>query len=93
MIENYKKKIGKSPFYGDDWVILSNDLRSIKRCQWCNKGFFRSKLTVHHIGCVKFNIDQLLDKRILLVVCHDCHHELEPWSRINLTQMLPQLFE
>jgi hypothetical protein len=94
VIANYKAKVGKSPFYGDAWVILSIMLRKkYKKCQWCDKHFNQKALQVHHIGCVKFNLDQKLDERILLVVCETCHEELEPWSRINLTQMLPQLFE
>ena len=93
LIEGYNKKAPNN-FYGEDWIILSIGLRkALKRCQWCNKKFSPRELQVHHIGCVKFNLDQKFDRRILLVVCDTCHHELEPWSRINLTQMLPQLFE
>lgn len=94
VIANYKAKLGRSCFYGDDWVILSIELRKkYKRCQWCDRYFKQRELAGHHVGCVKFNIASLLDTRVILVVCDSCHLLLEPYSRINLTQMLPQLFE
>jgi hypothetical protein len=94
VINGYKAKIGTSAYYGDDWVLLSMELRKkYKCCQWCDKYFKQRELAGHHIGCVKFNSKQILDRRIILVVCNDCHKLLEPWSRINLTQMLPQIFE
>lgn len=95
VIVAYKSKLEKSAiFYGDDWILLSIELRKkFKRCQWCDNYFKQRELQGHHIGCVKFNPDQKLDRRIILIVCDKCHLELEPWSRINLMQMLPQLFE
>jgi hypothetical protein len=94
LIANYRAVAGRSSYYGDDWIRISLELRrNFKRCQWCDEVLKVEKLAVHHIGCVKFNVDHKFDSRILLVVCRDCHEELEPWSRINLTQMLPQLCE
>lgn len=91
----YKAKTEKNQtFYGDDWILLSIELRKqFKHCQWCDQYFKQRELQGHHVGCVKYNVEQKLDRRIILVVCDGCHELLEPWSRINLTQMLPQLFE
>lgn len=90
-----QKKYYYSSKYGDFWVELSTRLRKkYRRCQWCDKKFRNTcRLQGHHIGCVKYNPDQKLDERIIIVVCDGCHTILEPWSKINLTQMLPQLFE
>jgi hypothetical protein len=93
-IAGYKEKMERGHYYGDEWVILSQALRRrYKRCLWCDKPFVQKQLQVHHAGCVKFNPDHIHDERILLVVCDACHVLLEPWSRINLSQMLPQLYE
>lgn len=93
-----KSKFCKSSYrsrYGDAWIEFSYNLRrKIRRCQWCNiKVRNTSELAGHHIGCMKYNIGHLLDAHIVMVVCDTCHKELEPYSRINLTEMLPQLFE
>lgn len=61
-----------------------------RKCQWCGRTY---NLACHHVGCVRFNSDHLFDSRIILIVCRRCHVILEPWSKINLTQMLPQLYE
>lgn len=97
--EFYRKKSGIDTYYssryGEDWVKLSKRLRDkLKRCQWCNKKQRHlSDLAGHHIGCVKYNYQHLLDERVIIIVCDSCHKLLEPWSKINLTQMLPQLYE
>lgn len=98
-VKNYKKLEGTDNYYssryGESWIILSRMLRErIRRCQWCNKKQRHlSDLAGHHIGCVKFNYDHLLDERVIIIVCDTCHKLLEPYSKINLTQMLPQLYE
>jgi hypothetical protein len=81
--------------YGEAWGLFSSALRNkIKRCQWCNKKQRHlSQLAGHHIGCVQYNYKHLTDERVVLVVCRECHELLEPWSKINLTQVLPQLYE
>lgn len=93
----YKPKISYySSKYGTAWVKLSQDLRlkQGRKCQWCCKKFRNtSDIQGHHIGCMKYNFSFLLDERIILLVCDSCHKILEPYSRIKLEQMLPQLFE
>lgn len=81
--------------YGPKWPDFSFDIRNrVRKCQWCEKKFRHlSSLAGHHIGCVKFNPNHIYDVRIVISVCRSCHMVLEPWSKINLQQVLPQLFE
>jgi len=76
----------------EGWKYYSKRFKENKRkCQWCNKKTVN--VYCHHVGCVQYNPDHLFDPRIILIVCRNCHKLLEPWSKINLIQYLPQLYK
>jgi hypothetical protein len=95
VVSQYRWRRNYTPSrYGLEWDDFSVTLRmKYKRCQWCNKLKDKKNLDGHHIGCVKYNYEFLLDERVVIIVCRECHDILEQWSRIKLEQMLPQLFE
>ena len=79
--------------YGPVWRTFSRDFKLGRRkCMWCNNDR-TNNLACHHVGCVQYNPDHVYDERIIIIVCRSCHLLLEPWSKINLTQVLPQLYE